>query len=83
MLFGWILFGVDMCKKEELEFSIFIIHQLAEKWNKTPSEVYKILNTSKILDDYIIKFYDVLHTMGSLALIDDITGFVQDRGFVV
>lgn len=72
-----------MCQKAELEFSVFIIHQLAENWNKKPSEVYAILNKTKILDDYIIKYYDVLHTMGSMALVEDITDFVHEKGVAV
>ncbi|MCQ2595892.1 MAG: DUF3791 domain-containing protein [Treponemataceae bacterium] len=72
-----------MCQKAELEFSVFIIHQLAENWNKKPSEVYAILNKTKILDDYIIKHYDVLHTMGSMALVEDITDFVHEKGVAV
>lgn len=72
-----------MCKKVEMQFSIFMIYQLAEKWRKAPSEVYQTLNKTKILDDYIIKYYDVLHTQGELALVEDITGFVRERGIAV
>lgn len=65
-----------MCKKEELEFSVFLIHQLSYAWNKTPGNVYEIVNKTGILDDYIIRFYDVLHTMGEQYLVNDITDFV-------
>lgn len=50
-----------------------MIYQLAEKWHKTLSEVYQTLNKTRILDDYIIKYLDVLHTQGELALGEDIT----------
>ena len=33
-----------MCTKKELQFSIFLIYNLAEKWQKSPADVYKILN---------------------------------------
>lgn len=49
-----------MCTEKELEFSIFVIYQLAEKWKKIPPEVYHILNDTHILDDYIIACYDTL-----------------------
>ena len=42
-----------MCTKKELQFSIFLIYNLAEKWQKKPADVYKILNETHILDDYI------------------------------
>ena len=43
-----------MCEKKELTFSIFILYALAEKWQMSPASVYKILNTTGILDNYII-----------------------------
>lgn len=33
-----------ICKEKELSFSIFILYSLAEKWHKSPSMVYKILD---------------------------------------
>lgn len=75
--------GDRMCTKSELKFSIFVIYQLAEKWNKTPPEVYKILNDTHILDDYIIACYDTLHTLGAEYLKEDITEFVKEKGVEV
>ncbi len=72
-----------MCKKAEMEFSIFMIHQLAKKWHMTPADVYHTLNKTKILDDYIIKYYDVLHTQGEMALVEDISDFVHEKGIAV
>ena len=72
-----------MCKEKELNFSIFILYILAEKWKKTPSAVYKILNSTGILDNYIIAGYDLLHTQGKEYLVDDITDFVREKGVAV
>ncbi len=72
-----------MCTKKELEFSLFVIYQLAERWNKTPPDVYKILNDTGILDDYIIACYDTLHTLGGEYLSEDITEFVREKGVQV
>lgn len=72
-----------MCKKDELSFSIYLIYQLSEKWHKTPVEVFQTLNQTKILDDYIFKHFDVLHTQGNLALIDDISEFVREKGIAI
>jgi len=69
-----------MCKEKELNFSIFILYSLAEKWKKTPSAVYKILNSTGILDNYIIAGYDILHTQGKEYLVEDITDFVREKG---
>lgn len=72
-----------MCTKSELKFSVFLIHSLAEKWQKKPREVYEILNTTGILDTYILKCYDVLHTLGKNYLVEDITEFVKEKGVAV
>lgn len=69
-----------MCTKNELRFSIYLIHNLAERWKKPPSEVYKILNDAQILDDYIIGCYDTLHTLGGNYLVEDITEFAIEKG---
>ncbi len=69
-----------MFKEKELEFTIFIIHSLAESWETSPAEVYKILNSTGILDKYIIACYDVLHTLGKEYLVEDITEYVKEKG---
>ena len=72
-----------MCEKKELSFSIFMIYSLADKWNMTPVAVYNILNTTGILDNYVIACYDVLHTQGKEYLVEDITDYVREKGVAV
>lgn len=72
-----------MLEKKELTFVVFILYALGEHWNMTTPEVYEILNTTCILDDYIIKCYDVLHTLGKEYLVEDITEFVREKGIDV
>jgi hypothetical protein len=69
-----------MLTKEELSFSIFILYSLADKWKMSPAKVYKLLNETGILDNYIIKCYDVLHTLGKEYLVEDITEFAREKG---
>jgi hypothetical protein len=72
-----------MLKKKELTIVVFILHALGQHWNMTTPEVYDILNSTGILDDYIIKCYDVLHTLGKEYLVEDITEFVREKGIDV
>lgn len=72
-----------MLEKKELTFVVFILHALDQHWNMTTLEVYDILNSTGILDDYIIKCYDVLHTLGKEYLVEDITEFVREKGIDV
>ena len=72
-----------MCKENELAFSIFILYSLADKWKKTPAFVYNILNSTGILDNYVIPGYDVLHTLGKEYLVEDIAEYVREKGVSV
>ena len=72
-----------MFEKKELTFVVFILHTLGQHWNMTTPEVYDILNSTRILDDYIIKCYDVLHMLGKEYLVEDITEFVREKGIDV
>ena len=72
-----------MLEKKKLTFVVFILHALGQHWNMTTPEVYEILNTTGILDDYIIKCYDVLYTLGKEYLVEDITEFVREKGIDV
>lgn len=62
---------------------VFILHTLGQHWNMTTPEVYDILNSTGILDDYIIKCYDVLYMLGKEYLIEYITEFVREKGIDV
>ncbi len=66
--------------KNELEFCVFLINSLAERLGLLTPEVYKKLNDSGILDEYVLPCYDVLHTLGEEYLIHDITDMMQERG---
>lgn len=46
----------------------------------SPQKVYSILKATKALDEYIVPYYDVLHTLGVEYLVDDITECVKERG---
>lgn len=66
--------------KNELEFCIFLINSLAERMGLLTPDVYKMLSDSRILDEYVIPCYDVLHTLGEEYLLHDITDMMQERG---
>ena len=66
--------------KKALEFTVFLIHALADEWKKPYWHVYQVLDETGILDSYILPYYDVLHTQGRQYLVEDITDFVQEKG---
>ena len=72
-----------MCKESELEFIVFLLYGLADKWKMTTVAVYQILNSTGILDNYVIPCYDVLHTQGKEYLVEDITEYAREKGVSV
>ncbi len=66
--------------KKTLEFVTYCISKLAHALNLRQSDVYDRLKRSGILYDYIVPSYDVLHTFGSRYLIEDLTGYMREKG---
>lgn len=62
-----------------MEFVTYVISKLASHLKLSQQEVYKRLDRSGILKDYIIPSYDVLHTFGSRYLIDDLTDYMKEK----
>lgn len=66
--------------KNILEFITFAIGSVAERLQKSPSEIYKIFRQSNVIAGYLIPAYDVLHTFGRQYLVDDLLDFMQEKG---
>ena len=66
--------------KKTLEFVTYCIGKLSMVLNMPQQEVYKRLKSSRILDDYIVSSYDVLHTFSSRYLMEDLTGYMREKG---
>ena len=66
--------------KKELDFAVFCIENIAEFFNRNGADVYRMLDESGILDGYIIKSYDVLHTLGKEYIVSDIADYMEEAG---
>lgn len=66
---------------EQLEFAVFAIENVAAELGTSGDRVYRALaEDSSILGDYIIPFYDVLHTQGKEYIVRDILEVMQRKG---
>ena len=63
-------------------FITYIIGNLSRRLGITQKEVYPKLKTSRILSDYIIPCYDVLHSFSKEYLMDDLTNYMQEKGVI-
>lgn len=66
--------------REITEFVIYMIHELANANDEAPSKIYKVLESTGCIRDYLVPYYDVLHTMSSESVMDDVKEFVESRG---
>lgn len=65
---------------EQLTFAIFCIEAIAEQCGKDPRDVYDVLaNKTDLLDNYIARHYDVLHTQDKLYIVEDILRELGDE----
>jgi hypothetical protein len=70
--------------EKELQFALFCIDALAEKLHISGRSSFDLLTEkSDGLDNYIVPFYDVLHTQGSEWIGEELTEFLQNRGVAV
>lgn len=69
--------------KDQLDFAVFCIENVAERLGISGDRVYKYLTEeSKILDNYIIPSADVLHTQGKEYIVDDIIETMREEGLL-
>ena len=61
-------------------FVIYMIHACANKWDKFPSEVYRMLSKTNCINGFLVKHYDVLHTQSTAYIVNDITEYLKARG---
>ena len=61
-------------------FVIYLIHELANAKGLSPAQVYRTLKQHGCIDDYLVPNYEVLHTLGTEYLMDDIGRYIAARG---
>lgn len=71
--------NVDMDRKT-LDFVTYCISRLSLMLKLPQQEVYRRLESSGILYDYIVPSYDVLHTFGSRYLMEDLIDYMKEKG---
>lgn len=65
----------------KIEFIVFCIENIADRLQIDSVMVYDMLTKqSRILNDYIIPNYEVLHTQGKAYIVDDIIEVMQENG---
>ena len=66
--------------KKTFEFVTYCIGKLSMHLKMPQQEIYKRLKSSGILYGYIVPSYDVLYTFSSRYLMEDLTGYMKEKG---
>ena len=66
----------------QMEFAVFCVGCVAEALNRPATEVYDLLKNDGLLRDYIVEFYDVLHTQSQEYIVEDIIHAMKERGIL-
>ena len=64
---------------KKIEFAVFCIEEVAKRLNELPENVYRKLECSGLMDDFIIGCYDALHTESREHIVDDIIEALRNR----
>ena len=66
--------------KDAIFFVVWLLDGVSKAWGKSTAETYRLLQDVDIVNGYLFQCYDVLHTMGKEALIEDVTLLARKRG---
>ena len=65
---------------DQLDFVTYCIGNLSMRLQLPQRTIYLKLKDSGILENYIVKGYEVLHTFGKEYLMDDLITYMQEKG---
>lgn len=74
--------GYDNMTPQELEFAVYCVGCVADRLNRPVPEVYDLLAQNNILQDYIVEFYDVLHTQSRDYIVEDVISLMKERKLI-
>ncbi|GEM_PF-37614 len=63
----------------ETEFVVYIIHAVANEKGLYPSAVYREMERTGCIRNYLVPCYDVLHTLGTESIVSDVLEYMESR----
>lgn len=65
--------------EDTFSFVVYMIHACADRWNVSPSRVYRALKVSGCLDRYLVPHCDILSTQSTDYIVHDIEEYLRLR----
>lgn len=66
-----------------IDFITYCIGNLSRRLGMSAGEVYRKLKDTGILSSYIVPSYDVLHTFSKEYIMEDLIGYMREKGVLV
>ncbi|MDM8337663.1 DUF3791 domain-containing protein [Mediterranea massiliensis] len=60
--------------EDRMIFVASCIESLAKKWNLPPDEIYRRMKRVNLIEGYILKHYEIIHTESRENITEDIAG---------
>jgi hypothetical protein len=68
--------------ENQLKFVVYCITELSNELKITKAEAYKLLNDSNIIDDLLLRFYDEMHSYGSVYIVNELLDALRIKGYL-
>lgn len=69
-----------MINEKEMDFVVYCVENLANYINEDSVKVFDLLDENELIEGYILKFYDILHTQGKDWIVEDLVEQLEKRG---
>ena len=68
-----------MINEKEMDFVVYCVENLANYISEDSVKVFDLLDESDLIEGYILKFYDILHTQSKEWIVEDLVEQLEKR----
>ena len=68
-----------MINEKEMDFVVYCVENLANYINEDSVKVFDLLDENDLIEGYILKFYDILHTQSKEWIVEDLVEQLEKR----
>ena len=72
----------DNMTAEEMEFAVFSVGLLSKRLGIREEKTYELLDKNAVFQNYIVDFYDILHTQSPDYIADDIIDYMKAKKII-
>ena len=68
-----------MINEKEMDFVVYCVENLANYISEDSVKVFDLLDENDLIEGYILKFYDILHTQSKEWIVEDLVEQLEKR----